>query len=311
MGSEAVRQPLVRRFGIGQLLAAVVITGVLGWLVLSADVDSPAFGFGWRTTALLGVVEGVTEYLPISSTGHLAVTAELLWSPASASQAVDSYLIVIQAGAILAVFGLYRHRFLEVLAGLTRGGDGRRLAVAIGVALLPAAAVGVLFGTIIKQRLFGLVPIAWAWIVGGLVVLVADRHQLSRRRNGDVNNLQPLQAGIIGLAQVLALWPGTSRSLVTILGGQAVGLSTRAAVEFSFLLGAVTLLAASIFEGAGNFDSILSEIGFGPALVGLAAATLTAALSVRWLVTYLTSHSLVVFGWYRIVIGTVVLFFLA
>jgi len=213
-----VRQPIVRRFGTGQLLTAVVIVGALGWLVLFAEVDSPAFGSGWRTTALLGVVEGLTEYLPISSTGHLAVTAELLWSPASASQAVDSYLIVIQAGAILAVLDLYRRRFLEVRTGLIGGGDGRRLAAAIGVAVLPAAAAGMVFGTVIKQHLFGLVPIAWAWIVGGLVVLLADRHRLSRRRNGDLNEFRPVQAGIIGMAQVLTLWPGTSRSLVTILG---------------------------------------------------------------------------------------------
>ena len=305
-----MRQLAVRGGFRCQLLAVVVIVGALGWVVLAGS-DSPVGGFGWRTTALLGVVEGLTEYLPVSSTGHLAVTAELLWPSVGATQAVDSYLIVIQAGAILAVFGLYRHRFFQVLAGLIRGGDGRRLGAAIGLAVLPAGVVGVLFGTVIKQHLFGLVPIAWAWIVGGLVILLADRRHLSHGRNGDLDDLRPVQAGIIGMAQVLAFWPGTSRSLVTILGGKALGLSTRAAVEFSFLLGAVTLLAAAIFEGAGNFGPILSVIGIGPALVGLVAATLTAAVSVRWLVSYLTSHSLAIFGWYRIVIGSVVLLVLA
>lgn len=295
-----------RRWLIGLTLA------VLAGVVVLVMVDDPPGGVGWAGAALLGVVEGITEYLPVSSTGHLAVVADLRWSDAgeSLSRALDSYLIVIQAGAIVAVFGLYWRRFRDMIVGLFSAGDGRNLALAMIVAFIPAGLAGLFLGDLIKERLFGLVPIAWAWIVGGLVILWVER---DRPLQADAVELEELTRGralLIGIAQVLALWPGVSRSLVTILGGRAVGLTTRAAVEFSFLLGAATLLVASIYEGAGNLDSIVTDIGARPAVIGFVVATISAAAAARWLVTYLSRHSLAIFGWYRIAIGVIALVFL-
>lgn len=289
------------------MLAALVAVGV--WLAL---VDAGPGEVGWSGAALLGLIEGITEYLPVSSTGHLAVAADLRWPGADAPlrSALDSYLIVIQAGAIVAVFGLYWRRFRDMLTGLVAGGEGRHLAVAMVVAFIPSGLAGLLLADTIKERLFGLVPVAWAWLAGGALILWVERVRPLRDQRFDLGDLTLRRALLIGLAQILALWPGVSRSLVTILGGRAVGLTTRAAVEFSFLLGAATLLVASVYEGAGNLDSILADIGAGPALLGFGVATLSAALAARWLVSYLARHSLAVFGWYRIAIGVVTLLFL-
>ena len=303
VGSRTRRRRLIQ--------ASTVVFLALGGVALIVTFSGSG-EVGWVGAVVLGLVEGVTEYLPVSSTGHLAVTSLLVWPDADSSPraALDSYVIVIQAGAIAAVIGLYWRRFVDAVAGVAHRGPGRRLAVGLVVGFVPAALTGLLLGALVKERLFGLAPIAWAWVVGGVIILLVERHPW-RDDGVDLEDLQPRQAGLIGLAQVLALWPGTSRSLVTILGGRAAGLSTGASVEFSFLLGAVTLFAASAYEAVGNLGSIGSTIGVGPALVGFGVATASAAVVAKWLVAFLARHSLAVFGWYRILLGITVLAFFA
>lgn len=258
---------------------------------------------------LLGIIEGVTEYLPVSSTGHLTVASLLLVPDAddAVRSALDSYVIVIQGGAIIAVLLVYFHRVRQALAGAVgRDPEGRKLLIALIVAFLPAVAAGLLLGDLVKERLFGLAPIAWAWLVGGVLILVTDR-LLPDRDGLEISAVGPRRALLIGGAQVLAMWPGTSRSLVTILGGRMVGLSTVAAVEFSFLLGVVTLSAAAAYEAFGGAAEVITELGVLPTIVGIVAATVSAVIAVRWLIAYLSKHSLAIFGWYRIAIGLIVL----
>jgi len=205
----------------------------------------------WWQAMLLGIVEGITEYLPVSSTGHLLLTQRLLRIPAS--EAADAYAICIQAGAILAVLGLYWPQVKKMLLGLLgKEPAGLRLAVNIVVAFLPAAVIGVLFDKKIEEYLFGLWPITAAWFVGGLAILAVSRwrrmHRTGAHEGGGLASLTIPMALTVGFAQCLAMWPGTSRSLVTILAGILVGLNLGAAVEFSFLLGVVTLTAATAFK---------------------------------------------------------------
>jgi undecaprenyl-diphosphatase len=283
----------------------------LGLLAVLLLLGACAAGGGlniWQAL-LLGAIEGITEYLPVSSTGHLAVATRLLGLGGSPAQqaAIDSYLIVIQAGAIAAVVGLYVPSVVKMLRGLVgRDTGGRRLLGTLVAAFVPAGLAGFLLGGVVKDRLFGLVPVAAAWIAGGLLILWVERRQPAR----DGFDLESLPAGrglLVGVAQTAALWPGVSRSLVTILAGQAVGMSRIAAVEFSFLLGALTLGAATGYEAVTSGGQIVSELGLVPALVGFVAATGSAVLAVRWLVSYLSRRSLAVFGWYRLGIGVATL----
>lgn len=256
--------------------------------------------------AVLGVVEGVTEYLPVSSTGHLILAQRLLGIPASAE--ANGFAICIQAGAILAVLLLYRQRVGAMTRGLL-GGDpeGRRLAFAVGTAFLPAAVLGLLFHDQIEEHLFGLWPIVVAWFVGGVAILLAGRFRSGvHTPTATLLSITPRMALLVGLAQCLALWPGTSRSLVTIVGGLLVGLSLPAAVEFSFLLGLVTLGAATVYEAVQRGSAMLEAFGAAPLVVGFLTATVSAALAVRWLVAWITRHGLSVFGWYRIALALVV-----
>lgn len=258
---------------------------------------------------VLGVVEGVTEFLPISSTGHLVVTSGLLGLPDAgpAGDAVTSYEIAIQGGAILAVFVLYRHRLgvmAEGLVGSSR--TGRRLALAVLAAFVPSALVGVASERWIKGVLFGAWPVAGAWLVGGVAVLALARTgRLGPHGGRPLEAVGARDALVIGAAQVLALWPGTSRSLVTIVAALLVGLSMAAAVEFSFLLGFVTLGAATTYEAVRNGTLMLDSFGWFTPLLGFVVAFVSAALAIRWMVGYLTRHDLAVFGWYRIGIGLV------
>ena len=254
---------------------------------------------------LLGLIEGVTEWLPISSTGHLAVTQELLGIDGDAA---DSYAIAIQAGAILAVLGLYRARFVSIVDGI-RGGDpeGRRLLLALFVASLPAAITGLLFEDLIKSRLFGIRPVVAALFVGGVAILV-----VARRRRDVAPDAGELLASltwrgalVIGLAQVLALWPGVSRSLVTILAATAVGLAVPAAVEFSFLLGFVVLGGATAYETLSSGTEMVAAYGYWTPLLGLVVAFVASLIAMRWMVAYLNRRGLGVFGWYRIGIAVV------
>lgn len=273
---------------------------------------------------ILGIIEGITEYLPISSTGHLLVAQQLMGIGSggqAAKAAADAFAICIQGGAILAVLGLYRERVLGVLRGmLGRDGDGLRLGMALIAGFLPAAVFGLIFDDWIEAKLFGLWPVIFAWVLGGLLILAAvwwRKKNPAKSGGRDLRELTWKLALIIGLLQCVAMWPGTSRSLMTIVGGLMVGLSVVAAVEFSFLLGVLTLTAATAKKAVWPVEGIdpAFDVWFGgaklmwhtygamPILVGVVAATISAALAVKWLVNYLQSHGLSLFAWYRIAIG--------
>jgi undecaprenyl-diphosphatase len=259
----------------------------------------------WKAV-VLGAVEGLTEYLPVSSTGHLLVVERLLGLGEGESKAAtDAFTVVIQVGAILAVLGLYRSRFTLMAEGVVgRSEEGRQSLLAIAVAFVPAALIGFLFGDFIKEHLLSPWPVVVAWAAGGVAifafVLWGDRFSVTTSGVGLITLRQAL---LIGLVQTLALWPGTSRSLVTILAGVAVGIELVAAVEFSFLLGFVTLSAATAYELLGNGSEIIDQFGWFNPLIGIVVAGITAWIAVKWMVAYLTDHSLAVFGWYRLAAG--------
>lgn len=257
----------------------------------------------WRAI-VLGLVEGLTEFLPVSSTGHLLVTQRLLGIRADA--AANAYAIAIQGGAIAAVLVLYRQRLAQVLRGLLgRDAEGLHLGLALVVAFVPAAIAGLALDDLIEGYLFGPIPVAIAWAAGGLLMLaLSPRLQPGGARLDRV----PLRAAlIIGVCQCLALWPGVSRSLATILGGVAVGLSLTAAVEFSFLLGLLTLGAATAYKALDSGAVMLDAYGPGVLVAGFAAAWISAMLSVAWMVRWLQHRRLAVFGWWRLAAAAVVL----
>lgn len=267
---------------------------------------------------VLGIVEGLTEYLPVSSTGHLLLAERIMGigdNPAlSASEqkldkeATDAYTICIQAGAIIAVLGLYFRRVLQMLQGLLgRNPLGLRLFINVTVGFLPAAFLGLLFNNIIKAYLFGPWPVVVAWLVGGLAILVVSFRRRKTNHKppsaGVLDNLHWKMALIIGFAQCIAMWPGVSRSLVTIVGGILVGLSLPAAVEYSFLLGVVTLGAATAYDGLKHGQVMLQTFDPLSLAIGLFFAFISAVLSVKWMVTYLNRHGLAIFGYYRVVLA--------
>jgi len=226
---------------------------------------------------------------------------------------VKSYEIAIQFGAILAVLVLYWGRVREMFNGLIgRDEEGRRLVSVVAIAFVPAAVVGVVAEKVIKDVLFGSWPVIAAWIVGGVAILVLSRAGVLAPTGGrGLDALTPRDGLLIGAAQVLALWPGTSRSLVTILAAVLIGFSKAAAVEFSFLLGLVTLTAATGYELLSNGKLMLDTFGLGIPLLGLVVAFLAAVVSVRWMVTYLRRHDFAIFGWYRIGVAVLVIILIA
>jgi undecaprenyl-diphosphatase len=252
---------------------------------------------------LLGLVEGLTEYLPVSSTGHLIVTQRLLGIPASAE--ANAFAIAIQAGAILAVLSVYRQRAVGVARGLLGRDDaGRRLGLALAAAFAPAAVAGLLFDDWIEARLFGLAPVVAAWAAGALVMLAFDGR--ARRGTLGLEALTPRMAVFIGLAQCAALWPGVSRSLATLMGGVLVGLSLPAAVEFSFLLGVLTLGAATAYKSLDAGAAMWAAYGPGPLLVGAGSAWLSAWVAVRGMVAWLQRRGLRIFAAWRLVAAAAV-----
>lgn len=258
---------------------------------------------------ILGLVEGLTEFLPVSSTGHLLVVQRLLGI--EETEAANAYAIVIQVGAIAAVLGLYRKRVGQLALGaLGRDPVGFKLSIALGVAFMPAAVLGFTAGKTIEQYLFGPWPVVAAWALGGVVILaVAPR--LRGLEGRPLEELGLRMALIVGVAQCAALWPGVSRSLATILGGVAAGLSLTAAVEFSFLLGLITLGAATAYKSMDSGGAILEAYGLPELVTGFVVAWLSALLAVRWMIDWLGRRGLAVFGWWRlgaaIVVATLLL----
>jgi len=252
---------------------------------------------------LLGIVEGLTEFLPVSSTGHLLIVGNLIgFGTGSSQDAADAYAVAIQMGAILAVLFLYRQRVASVVKGLVgRDAQGRSVFVALMLSFLPAAIVGVVFGDAIKGALFGPIPITIAWAVGGIALLVWTPQQ----GRLDIHQLPVKSAVLIGLAQCVAMWPGVSRSLATLIAGLALGLTLSAAVEYSFLLGVVTLSAATALDLVRHGDEIVAQFGYARPVLGAIVACVTAVIAVKWMVGYLNTKSLAIFGWYRIAIAGV------
>jgi len=251
---------------------------------------------------ILGVVEGLTEFLPVSSTGHLILAADLLDFN---GEKAKTFNLAIQTGAMLAVVWEYRARFARVLAGIPADRAAQRFAANLLVAFLPAAVLGLLAGGLIKAHLFRPVPVALAFIAGALVILWVERGA-RRPRIESVDEMTWRDALKVGFAQCFALVPGTSRSGATIIGAMLFGLSRRAATEFSFFLAVPTLVAA------GAYDLYKQRAAFSAAdlemlAVGLVAAFVSAFVCVRWLIRYVATHDFRPFAWYRIAFGAVVL----
>jgi undecaprenyl-diphosphatase len=256
--------------------------------------------------AILGIVEGLTEFLPVSSTGHLIVAGSLLGYTGERAKLFE---IVIQAGAILAVCWEYRAKLVAVAAGVFRDAAAQRFVVNLAIAFLPAAVLGLAFGSAIKAHLFAPVPVASAFIVGAFVILWVERRRRANPRAARIERVDDIRwpdALKIGVAQAFALIPGTSRSGATIIGGMIFGLSRTAATEFSFFLAIPTLFAATGYELVRN-RHLLGGSDLSMVAVGFVAAFVSAFFVVRGLLRYVAHHDFVPFAWYRIVFGLVIL----
>lgn len=326
---------------LGLLLSGILILNSAIGSDLDPDKTSPMEPqetLSYADAVILGLVEGITEYLPVSSTGHLILTNAALNldgqspvtrpdgtlvlvegdtgpRPYTIGEAAYAYVIVIQAGAIVAVVLLYWRTILKIILGcLGKDPDGRRLAVNLIVAFLPAAFLGLLLDDIIESMLGDNIhAVAGALVVGAIAMLIVERW---RKNKTNVHTTAPpepalhempvLSALLIGFFQCFAMWPGTSRSMATIIGGYLVGLTPAKAAEFSFLLGLITLTAASGYKFVSDGGNMLAALPPGPVLVGCLVAFISALLAVKWLVGYLSRHGLALFAWYRIALAIVV-----
>ncbi|QJQ05796.1 undecaprenyl-diphosphate phosphatase [Undibacterium piscinae] len=260
---------------------------------------------------IMGIVEGLTEFLPISSTGHLILAGSLL---NFTGEKMKVFEIAIQAGAIFAVCLEYRHKIASILGGIGNDPKARKFVLNLMIAFFPAALLGLLFSKKIKEFLFAPVPVALAFIIGGLVILWAERKQTDRcakqpdakARIETVDDMSPLDALKVGLAQAFALIPGTSRSGASIIGGMLFGMSRKAATEFSFFLAIPTLLGATVYSlyKAREELSAADIPMFG---LGTIAAFISALFCVRWLLRYIATHNFNAFAWYRIAFGLMIL----
>ena len=251
---------------------------------------------------ILGIVEGLTEFLPISSTGHLILAGALLDFNDAKGKVFE---LAIQTGAMLAVVWEYRKRFASVLRGIGSEPAAQRFATNVIIAFIPAAMIGLLFGNFIKSHLFAPVPVAIAFIVGALIILWVDG-KARRPRLLSVDEMSWVDALKVGLAQCFALIPGTSRSGATIIGGMLFGLSRQAATEFSFFLAVPTLVAAGAYD-MFKHRALFSVADAPMFAVGLVSAFVSAYLCIRWLIRYVATHDFKPFAWYRIVFGIMVL----
>ncbi|MCR5184142.1 MAG: undecaprenyl-diphosphate phosphatase [Opitutales bacterium] len=300
--------------------------------------------FDYPCAVTLGIVEGMTEYLPVSSTGHLIITNTLLGldseapllargndkqivtdkngEAVSVKTAADAYSIIIQFGAILAVLFAYWGRCTGTLVGICKNDPASwRLTRNLIIAFVPAAGLGFFFHDYIEAFLFNPGSVAVALVFGAIIMLAVDRSQKNKvaayqkahvgALPPDTTDLQDLsirQSLTIGIMQCLALWPGMSRSMATIVGGYIAGLSPRRATEFSFLLGLITLTAASLYKTLKSYDEMLQSFGAGVSLLGLAIAFVVAFVSVKWLVEWISRHGLAAFAYYRILLAIATIF---
>ena len=306
----------------------------------ASSASAPAAELSVADALVLGVVEGVTEFLPVSSTGHLIIANHFLGLeaeepllgadgrphyyrspspqypqgvPLTIKQAADTYVVVIQFGAIAAVGILYWTQLIAMLRGLLgRDPAGRRLLINLLIAFLPAAGLGFWLHSWIDAHLFSIPAVIVALVAGaGLMFFAESWRRKHANRAAPPAELTPKQAAGIGALQCLALWPGTSRSMTTIVGGYFAGLDPRRAAEFSFLLGFVTLTAATVYKSYKGGAAMIQVFGWSNVLLGAAVAAVTAALSVRFLVGWLTRHGLAAFAWYRLVLAAALAVLLA
>jgi len=253
--------------------------------------------------AVMGVVEGLTEFLPISSTGHLILAGALLGFDDEKAKVFD---IAIQTGAILAVIIVYWQKLRDTVVALPTSRQAQRFTLNVLIAFIPAVLLGLLFGKAIKAHLFTPVVVASTFIIGGFIILWAEKRPQSAARIQNVDSMTPLDALKVGLVQCLAMIPGTSRSGATIIGGMLLGMSRHAATDFSFFLAIPTLIGAGAYS-LYKERALLSMADLPMFGVGLLFSFLSAWVCVRWLLRYIATHNFVPFAWYRIAFGVVVL----
>ena len=291
-------------------------------------VPTPQADIDYVDAFTLGIVEGMTEYLPVSSTGHLILANSFLglnseaplttkngtvvlnkeMKPYTLKDATNAYAIAIQIGAILAVAILYWKYILIMLAGLLgRNKVGLRLVINLLIAFMPAAIIGLLFHSVIESYLFGVKPVVIALAVGAVLMFVVQKYYEKRTSYNCIfvkmEDMNVRQSFLIGALQCIAMWPGTSRSMMTILGGYIAGMSPADSAKFSFLLGLITLSAASVFKMYKDGEAIVQSLSIPPLALGLIVAFISASLSVKWLVGFLTRKGLAPFAWYRIALA--------
>jgi undecaprenyl-diphosphatase len=303
-------------FSILCLMLLTWFAPVMANSIMPEAAIEPSVGLMSLTqAAVLGLVEGVTEYLPISSTGHLILVDRWLGLRSNSNMtesqidAIHAFDIVIQGGAILAVLYAYFGRVRRMILGLLgRDLEGRKLFMLLLTAFVPAMIIGLLLHKLIKTHLQSEWPTVYAMAVGGVVMILFEKTKLAKKRREsgfDINSLTIKSALVIGLMQCIAMWPGTSRSMMTILGGMMVGLSPIAAAEFSFLLGLPTLLAATVFKATKYGDVLLEHVGIQPIALGMCVAAVSAFFCVKGLTAWLSKNGLAPFGWYRLFLAAV------
>lgn len=323
------------------MLLLALVPGRSAEAPATVPVTQPAAELKLSDALVLGVVEGVTEFLPISSTGHLIIVNQLLglesevpladgqgqplWYkkpspkypngiPLTLKLAADTYTVVIQVGAIAAVVILYWRQIFDMLIGLLgRSSSGFRLLRNILLAFLPVAVAGYLLHDMIDEYLFSVGAVIWALICGAVMMLWAEKWRKANSGIGysknEPSDLSAGKAASIGLFQCLALWPGTSRSMVTIVGGYLSGLQPAKAAEFSFLVGLPTLAGAAVYKGWKSGPAMIEVFGWSPVLLGTLVAAVTAALAVKFLVAFLSRYGLAVFAYYRFALALVLIIF--
>lgn len=260
-------------------------------------------------SALMGIVEGLTEFLPISSTGHLILADSLLeFARATGSDKAKVFEIAIQTGAIFAVILVYMQRIKDTISGMFSDPQAQRFTINVLIGFLPAVVMGLAVGKVVKAHLFTPTVVATTFILGGVIILIAERFAAQRpqQRVETVDDMTPMDAIKVGLIQCLALIPGTSRSGATIIGGMLMGLSRKAATDYSFFLGIPTLVGAGAYS-LYKERALLSADDLPLFSVGLVFAFLSAWICVRWLIRYVSSHNFVPFAWYRIAFGIFIL----